>query len=105
MSYKIGVAFERYLVRKFREQGLMAWRTPASQSPIDLIIYNPEDKTWLLVQVKKIRTGRFSLSRYKRELEQIKEWANKFFANDDRVSVEFWIWYLPERRWIKHKIK
>jgi SinI restriction endonuclease. len=53
MSYRVGASFERYLVRKFREQGLMAWRTPASQSPVDLIIYNPEDKTWLLVQVKK----------------------------------------------------
>jgi len=102
--YRKGADLERYLVRKYRARGYVAWRTPQSRSPVDLIIYDPRTKKWMLVQVKKIGKGKYYEARFKKDIEQLSEFA-RIFENDRNVEVWLWVWVLPERRWIKKQIK
>ena len=81
--YRKGYYYERKVRQFLLSEGYLAWRSPGSKSPIDIIAIN--DKGFVkLIQVKSHKNIK------KEELEVLKELAKKY-ENVPNVEIELWI--------------
>lgn len=91
-KYKLGYYYERKVKLLLEKEGWDVWRSPASQTPIDIIAIKPENDS---VRIKLIQVKRTSLNNnyekiYKNEIEKLLEFAKKYekYLN---VDIELWI--------------
>ena len=73
--YKIGVSKERRIVNEARSRGFIAFRSAASQSPIDVCIISIAEKKIAFIQSK---AGYISNAAKKRIMEPMKELTGAF---------------------------
>jgi Holliday junction resolvase len=81
--YRKGYYYERKVRQFLIAEGYLAWRSPGSKSPIDIIAINDKGNV-RLIQVKSHENMK------KEELETLKELAKKY-ENVSNVEVELWI--------------
>lgn len=55
LSYKSGANFERKVMKYYQDQGMLAFRSAGSHSPIDVVVINNKTKSVMLIQCKKKR--------------------------------------------------
>jgi Holliday junction resolvase len=81
-KYKYGVDYERKLVKKAKERGLIAFRSAGSHSPIDVVIIDQANmKVWLL-QCKYGRS--YTEADKKKELDKLL-YLNGFYKVETKV--------------------
>ncbi|MEM0379560.1 MAG: hypothetical protein QXR54_02425 [Nanopusillaceae archaeon] len=92
-KYKIGYYYERKTKKILEENGWDVWRSPASQSPIDIIAIKPDkDKIKIkLIQIKRTSKEISNIEKtYKYDIEKMLDLAKRY-KNYDNVDIELWI--------------
>jgi Holliday junction resolvase len=67
-NYLKGVRKERKIVNQARDEGLIAFRSAGSHSPIDVVIINKVTKTIRFIQCKPETMTRFMKMKLEKEL-------------------------------------
>ena len=94
-NYKRGYTKEREIVNSFRKQGLIAYRSAGSHSPIDVTVHFPDHV--LVIQVKRMKKKGANFEKDIKQLMDVKTSAKK----------EFWIYRDYEKKgkkWEKIKL-
>lgn len=103
--YKIGYYYERKTLQKLEDEGFVAWRTPGSHTPIDVIaIKNENGKLFVkLIQIKATSNDKFNIKSLD-EIYYLKELYKKFY-NCDHIDIEIWVYNRNNRNLNIYNIK
>ncbi|MEM4772886.1 MAG: hypothetical protein QW648_02660 [Nanoarchaeales archaeon] len=92
-KYKIGYYYERKTKKILEKDGWDVWRSPASQSPIDIIAIKP-DKDQIkikLIQIKKTSKEISNIEKtYEYDIKKMLDLAERY-KNYDNINIELWI--------------
>ncbi|MDP2692233.1 MAG: hypothetical protein Q8O88_01175 [bacterium] len=75
-NYRRGSTIERLIVNSFRKEGLTAYRSAGSHSPIDVTVHFP-DRPVLAIQVKRVKKKGYNFSEEIESLRKVKTVATK----------------------------
>ncbi|MGC9133289.1 MAG: restriction endonuclease [Nanopusillaceae archaeon] len=88
-NYRIGYYYERKVKKYLEDKGnYIAWRTPGSKSPIDIIAINKDTGEVILIQVKKTKY-KTQDDIYRSEVKELEKFASMF--KSDNIRVELWV--------------
>jgi hypothetical protein len=101
-NYERGRYTEYKSIKHLEKEGFFyCTRSPASKGMFDIV--GAGFNGAILLQTKRTKRQKLSLSMYKAEMEEIQAWVDSLDHLPDHVRVEFWIQRDGIKGWVKFR--